>query len=128
LDDKAKWKLKYKKLEDANTALRNEVRAMHKARLTRELALAREFQREFRKQLATLITAAFGFVAALFWNTAIKDAINAFVPPAQSWVGETFVAVLVTFIAVLAIWFVSRGTGEKRELPPQEPAKAGTIK
>jgi uncharacterized membrane protein len=100
---------------------------MHKARLSRELELAREFQREFRKQLATLVTAAFGFVAALFWNTAIKDAINAFVPPAQSWVGEMLVAVFVTFIAVLAIWFVSRGTGEKRELPKQEPAKPSTL-
>ena len=127
MDNRLNWKIRYKKLEDANEALRREVRAMHKEQLRSEFALAREFQREFRKQLATLVTAAFGFVAALFWNTAIKDAINAFIPPAQTWVGETLVAIFVTFIAVLAIWLVSRGTGEKRALPPQEPAKPQTL-
>ncbi len=116
--------VKYKKLEQANKALQKEMREQ---RLANELRLAREFQQEFRKQLATLITAAFGFVAALFWNTAIKDAINAFIPPAQTWVGEILIAVFVTIIAVGAIWLVSRGAGEKKTLPPQEPSKPQTL-
>ena len=127
MDNKIKLKNKNEELEKANDALRTKVRAMKNERLQRELELAREFQREFRKQLATLITAAFGFVAALFWNTAIKDAINTFIPPAQTWVGEMLVALFVTFIAVLAIWFVSRGTSEKIVLPPQDPAKPQTL-
>ncbi len=123
MDSKNSWKTKYEKMALAN----KELREANKEVLKRELTLAREFQNEFRKQLATLVTAAFGFVAALFWNTAIKDAINAFIPPAQTWVGETLVAIFVTFIAVLAIWSVSRGTGEKRDLPPQEPPKPQTL-
>ncbi len=123
MNKKIELKNKNEKLEQTNDALRTKVRAMNKERLQREIELAREFQRDFRKQLATLVTAAFGFVAALFWNTAIKDAINTFVPPAQTWVGETLVAILVTFIAVLAIWFVSRGTSEKNSASTAGAAK-----
>ncbi|MEM0475774.1 MAG: DUF5654 family protein [Candidatus Norongarragalinales archaeon] len=124
---KRQRKASYEKLKQANKALRSEIRAVNKELLRSQLALAQEFQREFRKQLATLVTAAFGFVAALFWNTAIKDTITAFIPPAQTWVGEIIIAVFVTIIAVFVIWLVSRGTGEKKELPTPSPPKPQTL-
>jgi len=71
-------------------------------------AIADELRREFKKQLVTLMTAAFGFVAALFWQTAIKDLIAAFVPAADTWQYEIIAAVAVTLIAVLAIFLISR--------------------
>lgn len=70
--------------------------------------LAEEFRREFKKQLITLVTAAFGFVAALFWQNAIKDMIAAFVPQANTWQYEIVAAVIVTLIAVAAIFLLSR--------------------
>ncbi len=70
--------------------------------------LAEEFRREFKRQLVTLVTAAFGFVAALFWQNAIKDMIAAFVPQASTWQYEVVAAVLVTLIAVAAIFLLSK--------------------
>lgn len=70
--------------------------------------LAQEFRLEFKRQLVTLITAAFGFVAALFWQNAIRDMIVAFVPQASTWQYEIVAAVIVTLVAVAAIFLLSR--------------------
>jgi len=67
-----------------------------------------EFRSEFRKQLLTLVTAAFGFTAALFWNTAIKDTVEHFVPQAESWYWEIAIAALVTVVSVFFIYAIAK--------------------
>jgi len=74
-----------------------------------QIEAMKEFQQEFRKQLVTLLSAAFAFVAALFWNTAITDAIKSVIPVSSgAWVYEIISAIIVTVIAVVAIYFISK--------------------
>lgn len=77
--------------------------------------LRKELENEFKKQLLTLVTAAFGFTAALFWNTAIKDTIEEFIPAAKSWYGGIGIAVVVTVVAVLFIYAISKFTKPQEE-------------
>jgi uncharacterized membrane protein YidH (DUF202 family) len=63
---------------------------------------------EAKKQITNLVTAAFGFVAALSWNDAIKAMINAFIPLQNAWPYMVLNAVVVTVIAVVAIVLISR--------------------
>jgi len=69
---------------------------------------ASELKGELRKQITTMITAAFGFVAALSWNDAIKSMINAFIPTQNAWPFMALNAVIVTIIAVGVIYLISR--------------------
>jgi len=57
---------------------------------------------EVVEKLAALITAAFGLIAALAWNDAIKAIFAAVFGPAQTIVAMWVYAVLVTIIAVYA--------------------------
>jgi len=73
------------------------------------------FQKEFRKQLATLITGAFAFVAGLFWRDAIKSYIDEYeaviknaMPIKEVWFVQLFTALLVSILAIVAIIAVSR--------------------
>lgn len=79
----------------------------------------REFKSEFSTQLVTLVTAAFGFAAALFWNQAITAFIKSIVPQAESWEYQLLAAVAVTFVAVLAIYLISKWAGKKKEQAAQ---------
>ena len=69
---------------------------------------ASELRSELRKQITTMITAAFGFVAALSWNDAIKATINSFIPAQNAWPFMILNAVIVTLIAVGVIYLISR--------------------
>jgi hypothetical protein len=57
---------------------------------------------EVIEKLAALITAAFGLIAALAWNDAIKAIFAAVFGPAQTIVAMLVYAVVVTIIAVFA--------------------------
>jgi len=66
-------------------------------------------KKEFLKQLATLITAAFGFVAALAWNDAIKSMFEeggalAILADSGPWV----YAILVTMLAVIVTFWITK--------------------
>ncbi len=76
------------------------------------ISKAGKIAKRFRREMVVLITAAFGFVAALFWQTAIRDAINAFVPASTGWQWEILAAVIVSVIAVAAILSLSRFSEE----------------
>lgn len=58
--------------------------------------------------IITLVVSAFGFVAALFWRDAIKAFIEELIPEGQGLAYQFGVAVLVTVIAVIAIYFVTK--------------------
>lgn len=63
---------------------------------------------EVKKQITALVTAAFGFVAALSWNDAIKAMITEFIGTASAWPYMVLNAVVVTVIAVIAIVLISK--------------------
>lgn len=117
MDDK-----KIEGTEEAEKKLRTKLRKKltpYEWKLLRErLGIKRKlttFQYEFRKQLATFITGAFAFVAALLWRDAIKsylgryqELIQNIMPIKEVWAVELFTAFLVTIVAVIAIVIVSR--------------------
>lgn len=57
--------------------------------------------------MVSLIISSFGFVAALFWRDAIKELIDSLVPEGQGVIYSFGVAIAVTIIAVVAIFFVA---------------------
>ena len=57
--------------------------------------------------MVSLIVSSFGFVAALFWRDAIKELIAEIVPEGEGVIYSFGVAILVTIIAVVAIYFIS---------------------
>lgn len=71
---------------------------------------------EVMEKIAALITAAFGLVAALAWNGAIRAIFEAVFGSADNIVAMLIYAVVVTIIAILVtIWIarsVKRAKGE----------------
>lgn len=57
--------------------------------------------REVLSRTLTLITSAFGFVAALAWNEAIQKLITSFFPQGSNLISMFFYAFLITIIAVI---------------------------
>lgn len=58
--------------------------------------------------IAALMTAAFGFVAALAWNGAISAAINKYFAAGDALLGQFIYAIIVTIVAVIAIILIGR--------------------
>ena len=75
------------------------------------LAEKKSFRRELVEQMLTLSTAAFGLVAALAWNEAIKSFVDQYIQP---YFPETaiyykfFYAVIVTLLAVFITYQLSQ--------------------
>lgn len=70
---------------------------------------------EVKKQIATMVTTAFGLVAALFWNDAIKTFIVSWVGTENTWPVMMVSAVIVTIIAVVAVYLISKYLGDESE-------------
>ncbi|WP_414469724.1 DUF5654 family protein [Methanobacterium sp. ACI-7] len=58
--------------------------------------------------IATLMTTAFGLIAALAWNEAIKAIILQFFPKGDGLTGLLIYAILITIIAVIATIIIGR--------------------
>ncbi len=56
----------------------------------------------------TAIISSFGFIIALFWRDAIKELIVKVVPAGEGMAYSFVAAIIVTIIAVIAIYVVSR--------------------
>lgn len=70
---------------------------------------------EIMEKLAALITAAFGLVAALAWNGAIRAIFEEVFGTADNvWAMVTY-AVIVTIIAVLVTIWIARSTKKAKE-------------
>lgn len=63
---------------------------------------------EIKKQIAALVSAAFGFVAALQWNQAITKILEPLTAGRSGTVEYVGVAVLVTIIAVIVVWGIGK--------------------
>ena len=69
---------------------------------------AKEARQEIAARAITTITTALALVAALFWQTAITDTIKNFIPTSGAWQYEVVVAVVVTMLAAVIIYILSR--------------------
>jgi hypothetical protein len=69
---------------------------------------AAEVKGQVMQTIATLITTAFGLIAALAWNEAIKAMILMFLPKGSDLTGLLIYAVLITIIAVVATLLIAR--------------------
>ena len=65
--------------------------------------ISKTLKKEFFERFAALITGAFTFVAALAWNDAVQALIKKYISPGSDILGMVVYAVIVTFVAVVAI-------------------------
>ena len=73
------------------------------------------FKVQLLETVASLITAAFGLVAALAWNDTIKAAIKAVFGTEDDLLGMFVYAVLVTIIAVVMTLLISRSLSKAKK-------------
>ena len=71
--------------------------------------------KEVRNEVNTLIISAFGLVAALSWNDAIKALIEELVPTENSWPYLMLNALIVTTIAVIMTLLIKRKTTKEEK-------------
>ena len=77
---------------------------------------AQEVKGQVLQTIATLITTAFGLIAALAWNEAIKAIILQFLPKGSDLTGLLIYAVLITIIAVVATILIGRAIAQPEEI------------
>ncbi len=70
---------------------------------------------DFWGVMVALIISSFGFVSALFWRDAINSLIQNIVPEGEGLTYHLAAALIVTAIAVTAIFVLSRFTREDEE-------------
>jgi len=75
-----------------------------------------EVKGQVLQTIATLITTAFGLIAALAWNEAIKAIILQFLPKGSDLTGLLIYAVLITIIAVVATIIIGRAIAQPDEV------------
>ena len=63
---------------------------------------------EVVEKMTDLMTAAFGLIAALAWNSAIQALVGRFVDPGSGPVALIIYAIVITAIAVLATVWIAR--------------------
>lgn len=71
----------------------------------------KSFKKELFEQMLTLSTAAFGLVAALAWNEAIKSFVDQFIQPyfpSTAIYYKFFYAILITILAVFITYQLSQ--------------------
>ena len=70
---------------------------------------------ELVEKLAALLTAAFGLVAALAWNSAIQNLFKQFFGDSENVTAQIIYAVSVTVIAVYVTFIIGRVKGSLTE-------------
>lgn len=67
-----------------------------------------KIRKEVIRTLITLITAAFGFIAALSWNEAIKGLFAKYLAASSTLAQSLYYAIMITMIAVVVTIFLGR--------------------
>ena len=76
------------------------------------------------EQIAALMTAAFGLIAALAWNEAIRTLVtNYFGPEGDPLIGLFIYAIIVTIIAVVATIVIARAAAKAKASDAKLEAK-----
>ena len=77
---------------------------------------AKGMKHEIKNRISGYIVAAFGLVAGLAWNDAIKSLIEYFFPAKENTITAKFVyAVLITFIVVVVSYYTVKFFKEEEE-------------
>ncbi len=77
---------------------------------------SKEIKKEIKQRVSGYVLAAFGLVAALAWNDAIKSLIEYFFPLNKNTVLIKFIyAVLITFIIVIISIYLTKLLSDKNE-------------
>ncbi len=74
-----------------------------------------EFKVQLLETFASLITAAFGLVAALAWNEAIKQAVAVVFKSENDLLGLTVYAIIVTVLAVIMTLLIARSLSNAKK-------------
>jgi uncharacterized membrane protein YGL010W len=69
---------------------------------------------EVLTQIAALLTAAFGLIAALAWNGAIQALFKQIFGTADSLAAQMSYAIIVTIIAVIVIIWIARAVAHAK--------------
>ena len=72
---------------------------------------AAEFSRKVREQIVTAISAAFGFVIALYWKDIVVEAVDRILEKMKivdGFVYKIIAAIIVTIICVAGMLFIGR--------------------
>lgn len=86
-----------------------------KTKIKRMREQMRGLKSETKRTTTTLITSAFGFVAALFWRDAIKALLDQTfgVNPGEGiWFIQIVIAIIVTLLAVAVTFSLSKTLGK----------------
>ncbi|MBO4568731.1 MAG: hypothetical protein J5674_01935 [Candidatus Methanomethylophilaceae archaeon] len=73
-----------------------------------------ELKVQLLETFAALITAAFGLVAALAWNEAIKTAVKSVFGEGDDLIGLVVYAIIVTVLAVIMTLLIARALGKAK--------------
>ncbi len=76
-------------------------------------------QKEVIEKIAALITAAFGLIAALAWNTAIQEIFRIIFGDQSGVLAMIFYAVVVTIIAIVATIMIGRAAEKAGAKKPE---------
>jgi|APSaa5957512576_1039674.scaffolds.fasta_scaffold32398_2 hypothetical protein len=94
-------------------------KALHEVVYERTLGSALRFKKEFREQVVIGVTAAVAFLIALSWRTPIQNSVDFFVVKMGITKGfiyfEYFSALVMTFIGVLILMWVSKWKVKEKE-------------
>ena len=85
--------------------------------------MANSFKVQLLETFAALITAAFGLVAALAWNEAIKQAVAAVFGTEDDLLGLTVYAIIVTILAVIMTLLIARALSKAKAALIEEEKK-----
>ncbi len=75
-----------------------------------------EFKVQLLETFASLITAAFGLVAALAWNETIKQAVAQVFSNGNDLMGLFVYAVIVTILAVIMTLLIARSLSKAKKV------------
>ena len=74
---------------------------------------------QIMETIAALMMAAFGLIAALAWNEAIKTLIAQYFAAGDALMGLFIYAIIVTVIAILAGLLIARSLAKLKALDPK---------
>ena len=72
-----------------------------------------DIRKQVRERIVALLTAAFGLVAALAWNGAIRAIFARIFGTADTIVGMLIYAIVVTIIAVIVTIIIARSVAKQ---------------
>jgi ABC-type Mn2+/Zn2+ transport system permease subunit len=78
-----------------------------------------KMQKEVVEKVAALVTAAFGLIAALAWNTAIQEIFRIIFGDQSGVLAMIFYAIVVTIIAVVVTILVGRAAAKAGVKKPE---------